>query len=82
MVFADPDKVHQVLLNLIGNAMKFTPQDGNITLSCFSDGVTIETSIKDSGVGISPDDLSHLFKKFGKDVMTLAQSKRVLQGQI
>ncbi len=65
-VFADPDKVHQILLNLIGNAMKFTPIDGQVTVNCFSDGVNVDTSIKDSGVGISPDDLSHLFKKFGR----------------
>ncbi|MCL4367090.1 GAF domain-containing sensor histidine kinase [Patescibacteria group bacterium] len=65
-VFADPDKVHQVLLNLIGNAMKFTPDQGTITVSFFSDGKVIETSVKDSGVGISKEDLSRLFQKFGR----------------
>lgn len=65
-VFADPDKVHQVLLNLVGNAMKFTPSNGAIIISFFSDGKTVETSVKDSGVGISPDDLARLFKKFGR----------------
>lgn len=65
-MFADPDKVHQVLLNLIGNALKFTPENGNIAISFFSDGISTEISIKDSGVGVSKDDLSRLFKKFGR----------------
>lgn len=65
-VFADPDKVSQVVLNLLGNALKFTPPGGTITISFFTDGKTIETSIKDSGAGIAQDDLSRLFKKFGR----------------
>lgn len=65
-VFADPDKVHQVLLNLLGNAMKFTPDSGTIVVSFFSDGKSVETSIKDSGVGISREDQQRLFKKFGR----------------
>lgn len=65
-VFADPDKLHQVILNLIGNALKFTPAQGTITISFFSDGVNVETHIKDSGAGISKEDISHLFKKFGR----------------
>ncbi len=65
-IFADSDKVHQVALNLIGNALKFTPVDGKITISFFSDGTLVQTDVKDSGVGISRDDLSHLFKKFGR----------------
>lgn len=65
-VFADPDKVHQVLLNLLGNAMKFTPNNGVITISFFSDGYVVETSVKDTGVGISKDDQHRLFQKFGR----------------
>jgi len=65
-VFADMDKVHQVLLNLLGNALKFTPAGGKITISFFTDGQVVETSVKDSGVGISKEDLSRLFQKFGR----------------
>ncbi|SRR5258708_4730160 len=64
--FADPDKVHQVLLNLVGNAIKFTPENGLITISFFSDGLTVEASVKDSGVGITKEDQSKLFTKFGR----------------
>lgn len=65
-VFADSDKVHQVLLNLVGNSLKFTPIDGSITISFFCDGQKIEILVKDTGVGISSEDLSGLFKKFGR----------------
>lgn len=65
-VFADPDKLRQVFLNLVGNALKFTPNGGSITFSFFSDGKVVETSIKDTGVGISKEDLSKLFQKFGR----------------
>ncbi len=65
-VFADPDKLHQVLLNLVGNSLKFTPPGGKIIISLFSDGHTVETSVKDSGVGIAQEDLSRLFQKFGR----------------
>ncbi|MBI2021612.1 HAMP domain-containing histidine kinase [Candidatus Daviesbacteria bacterium] len=65
-VFADPDKVHQVLLNLVGNALKFTPVNGAVTVSFFSDGKVVEISVKDSGVGIAKEDLPRLFKKFGR----------------
>lgn len=65
-IFADPDKVHQVLLNLLGNSLKFTHADGVISTSFFSDGRVVEISVKDNGVGISKDDLSRLFQKFGR----------------
>lgn len=65
-VFADEDKIRQVLLNLIGNALKFTPLDGKIEISFLSDGQFVSTMIKDTGVGILKDDLQRLFKKFGR----------------
>src|SRR3989344_3450061 len=65
-VFADLEKIHQVLLNLIGNALKFTPKNGNIVLSLMSDGMFIQTTVADNGVGISKDDISKLFQKFGR----------------
>lgn len=65
-VFADDDKVHQILLNLVGNALKFTPSGGKIMISFFTDGNMIDVSIKDSGTGISKEDLGSLFQKFGR----------------
>ncbi len=66
LVFADQDKVHQVLLNLIGNALKFTPVEGTIEVSFFCDGQIVEVLVKDTGVGITQENISKLFEKFGR----------------
>jgi signal transduction histidine kinase len=65
-VFADQDKVHQILLNLVGNALKFTPAAGTITVSFMTDGKSVQVDVKDSGVGISKEDQPRLFQKFGR----------------
>lgn len=65
-VFADPAKLREVVLNIMGNAVKFSPNGGKITVSFFTDGKTLETSIKDEGPGISKEDLGKLFQKFGR----------------
>ncbi len=65
-VFADQDKVHQVLLNLIGNSLKFTPENGLIEVKFATNQSVVGIGIKDNGAGISPEDLHRLFKKFGR----------------
>jgi signal transduction histidine kinase len=65
-VFADENKIHQVLLNLLGNALKFTPANGSIKVDLFSDGQVVEVAVVDSGVGISKENLARLFKKFSR----------------
>lgn len=65
-VIADSDKVHQILLNLIGNALKFDYPGGQIMVDFFTDGKVVETSIKDTGSGITKEDLSKLFHKFSR----------------
>lgn len=65
-VLADPEKLREVMLNIVGNAVKFTQSGRTITIEFFSDGKTVETSIKDTGTGISQEDLGKLFTKFGK----------------
>lgn len=64
-VFADSDKIKEVLFNLVGNSLKFTPKGGKITVTFVHSGDMIETKILDTGSGIEPDDLSKLFQKFG-----------------
>ncbi len=66
LVFGDPDKIHEVLLNLIGNALKFTFPGGSITVDFFTDGKVVEIAVKDNGAGMVKEDLSRLFKKFGR----------------
>ncbi|MBU4478574.1 MAG: response regulator [Candidatus Omnitrophica bacterium] len=63
-VYADPDKVIQIFTNLIGNAIKFTQELGQITVEIIDKGNEIECSVADTGRGIAPEDMGKLFTKF------------------
>lgn len=65
-VFADPEKLREVLLNIVGNAVKFSPPGRKITIGFLLDGKIVETYIKDEGAGIDREDLGRLFQKFGR----------------
>ncbi|MDY6846347.1 MAG: ATP-binding protein, partial [Chloroflexota bacterium] len=65
-VFADPDRITQVLINLVHNAIKFTPPGGEISLNAYQDGEQIVFFVKDSGVGIARKDLGRIFERFYK----------------
>jgi signal transduction histidine kinase len=65
LAMADAHRVSQVLTNLIGNAIKFTPEGGNVTASAaLVDGNEIAVSIADTGVGIPAAHLAHVFDRF------------------
>lgn len=61
-VFADKDMIMTVIRNLISNALKFTPESGEIRISAVSDGKTAEISVSDTGVGISKENINRLFR--------------------
>lgn len=63
-VHADPDRLKQLLLNLVGNAIKFTPPDGTVTLSVWPDGPEALMAVEDTGEGIPAEDLPHIFDRF------------------
>ncbi len=65
-VFADPDRILQVLTNLVSNAVKFTAEEGTVTCRLEARDGAVAVSVQDDGVGIAPDDVPHLFKKFSQ----------------
>ena len=63
-VYADPDLIIQIFTNLIGNAIKFTPENGRITVEIKDMDKEIECSVADTGLGITSENLTKLFGKF------------------
>ena len=63
-VQADPVKLRQILLNVIGNSIKFTPPRGRIELSAFPSGDRVSIRVADSGIGIPADKLEQVFEPF------------------
>ncbi|MCX7745861.1 MAG: ATP-binding protein [Clostridia bacterium] len=64
MLYADRDKISQVIVNLLSNALKFTPAEESVELEVKSSGEWVEIGVKDSGAGISDEDLPHIFERF------------------
>ncbi len=63
-ITADAGKLRQMLLNLVSNAIKFTPEGGTVTLSARLEPTAVEISVADTGIGISKDDQSKIFREF------------------
>jgi signal transduction histidine kinase len=66
LLFADNRMFRQILLNLLGNAVKFTPKGGTVKVSAELGGEGLKLSIADSGIGISAADRPHVFERFGQ----------------
>ncbi|HRP62439.1 MAG TPA: ATP-binding protein [Phycisphaerales bacterium] len=77
-VEGDADMLYQVLLNLISNSIKYTPEGGRVTISADSDNLTrsVLVSVSDTGLGIPPDSIPKLFDKFYR----VENYKRVAKG--
>jgi hypothetical protein len=63
---ADKSKIKTVLYNLINNAIKFTPEGGNIDVSVVKDDEMLRVSVKDDGIGIEKENISKLFQPFSQ----------------
>ncbi|HWK90317.1 MAG TPA: ATP-binding protein [Longimicrobium sp.] len=63
-VDADPERVVQVVSNLVGNAVKFTPEGGSVTLACAPAEGEVRFSVTDTGPGIPPEQVPHIFGAF------------------
>lgn len=70
----DADKIQRVILNLISNSIKFTPQGGQIRVSVRQDEKRVYISVKDTGIGISADKLSGIFERFNPGDSLLTRS--------
>jgi len=64
VTWGDPDKVEQILTNLVGNAIKYSPGGGEVLVTVDVDGDTVQVSVRDQGIGMSPRDMGQLFEKF------------------
>jgi histidine kinase len=63
-ILADEDRAVQVLTNLTGNALQYTPEGGRVAISAKRGSGEIQISVRDTGIGISPEHLSHVFDRF------------------
>ena len=65
MIFGDSERLYQAIWNILTNAVKYTPDEGQITVSGRKLPGFIEMTVTDTGIGIDPDDQTHIFEKFG-----------------
>jgi signal transduction histidine kinase len=81
LVYADPDRVLQILINLIDNAIKFTPADGSVMVRAFlveADPAFAYVSVADTGKGISPESRALIFERLFQDPNALDNSRKGL----
>jgi signal transduction histidine kinase len=66
LIWADPERVEQVLVNLLTNAVKYTPPDSTITIQCrqLGDPPSVVVHVSDEGIGIAPEHLPRIFDRF------------------
>jgi len=63
-ILVDEDRISQVLINLVGNALQFTPEKGQVAVVVSQVGNELHTSVEDSGIGIPVEQLAHIFTRF------------------
>ena len=64
IIEGDESRLEQVWINLINNAIKYTPENGNVIVSVKKFAKEVEVRIKDTGVGMSKETISHIFERF------------------
>jgi len=65
-VLADPHKLEEILINLIDNAVKYSPSTAPVEVSIGTDGSEVRVSVRDHGDGIAPEEIPNLFQKFAR----------------
>jgi PAS domain S-box-containing protein len=64
LIAGDPARLQQVIWNLLSNAIKFTPRDGLVQIDLRAAGASVEIEVSDSGAGIAPEFITHVFERF------------------
>jgi signal transduction histidine kinase len=92
-VTVDPGRLKQVLYNYVSNALKFTPEEGRVTVRIRPEGKdAFRIEVEDTGIGIRPEDINRLFvefeqldtttsKKYQGTGLSLAFTKKIVEGQ-
>lgn len=75
-VWADPNRIEQVVVNLMSNAIKFTPVEGQVVLSAEGRAEGVEICVSDTGIGIEEEDQEHVFDRFYQTGNSLTRSSR------
>ncbi|MEP7052869.1 MAG: ATP-binding protein [Pseudomonadota bacterium] len=74
LVVADAGRIQQVVWNLLGNAVKFTPKHGQVRVNAARVGAQLEIVVADTGVGIKPEFLAHVFQRFSQEDGSIRRS--------
>jgi signal transduction histidine kinase len=74
-VMLDPDRLRQVLINLIGNAVKFTPEGGRVDVALLAEPDAVVLQVTDTGIGIPHEEQERLFTRFFRS--SLAQQQAI-----
>ncbi|HEY7789601.1 MAG TPA: ATP-binding protein [Vicinamibacterales bacterium] len=72
-ISGDPDRLRQIVWNLLSNAVKFTPRDGHVQLRLERVDSSVEITVSDSGIGIPPEFLPHIFDRFSQADPTMTR---------
>jgi len=63
-VFADPNRLEQILINLLANALRYTPSGGHVTIAAESHDFFVQIAVRDSGIGVAAEHIPHIFERF------------------
>ena len=63
-IFGDPNRLEQILINLLSNALRYTPAGGQVTLAAEAHEFFVQIAVQDSGIGIASEHVPHLFERF------------------
>lgn len=77
-VMGDPERLHQAFWNLLSNAIKFTPRCGRVFVTVGASAENVEVVVSDTGLGIDPGFLPHIFERFARDDSSSTRRSRGL----